>query len=458
MPRALRPQRSTGIRHTSCFCVRAFMRTLLRAVLFFVVALSACEAPKPQPLPMPRGPDCSVAVDPALLTGRQGARLRIPLTVGADVTAMRVEQLMSLSDSVENDELRVTLPYGVTTAKLIIAADCDGATTFGTFDFTVAPLLWSRAAEWTGSEGPTAREYFSMWLDANDANRVYLHGGFVYVPQQFTPSDELWSLDLSTRKWSPVAQAGAKPAAAGGRMALSADGRSSLYFGGIDVVAMETPNVLTRLSLETGVWTNEPATGGRGEYQTTFFFDAKRNRYLSICGANDTVGFHCEVRELHEGAWNTVATNGTAPAGRNGHAWVYDAETDRVIIFGGDIRGTTQGDTWALDLATSTWTRLFEEVAGIEARRNMAYALDVKNHRLIIWGGTRDGVNAVTGVQALDLTRGFEAWAQVGTAGDFVPLSRASGAAVYDASKQRLLMGFGNTAAGQYADLWQLEL
>lgn len=407
---------------------------------------------------MPVVPDCSVRVDASLLTGRQGTRLRIPLTVGADVTATRIEQLMTLSDSVENDELRVTLPYGVDTSRLVLGVDCNGATAFSTFDFTVEPLQWSRAAEWTGSAGPTAREYFSMWLDPNDSNRIYLHGGFVYVPQQFTPSDELWSLDIAAKTWRSVAQSGAKPVAAGGRMALSADGKSSLYFGGIDVVAMETPYVLTRLSLETGAWTNEPSTGGRGEYQTSFFFDAKRNRYLSICGANDSVSFHCDVRELKDGAWNAVTVQGAAPSGRNGHAWVYDAQTDRVILFGGDIRGITQADTWAFDLATSTWTKLFEEVAGIQGRRNMAYALDVKNHRLIIWGGTRDGLTAVSGVQALDLTPGFEAWAQVGTAGALVPLSRASGAAVYDASKQRLLMGFGNTVDGQYADLWQLEL
>lgn len=437
------------------------MRILLSAVLFSV-ALFSCEPPKPAPLPMITGPDCSVGTD-APLSGRQGERLRIPLRVGADVTALRVEQLMTLSDSVENNELRVTLPYGVTTAQLVLAVDCDGSTVFGTFDFTIAPLLWTRAAEWTGSGGPTAREYFSMFLDPNDANRLYVHGGFVYVPQQFTPSDELWSLDLSTKTWSTVAQSGAKPSAAGGRMALSADGNSSLYFGGIDVVAMETPYVLTRLSLATGEWTSEAATGGRGEYQTSFFFDAKRNRYLSICGANDSVSFHCDVRELSNGAWNTVTTQGASPAGRNGHAWVYDAQTDRVVMFGGDIRGITQGDTWVLDLSTSTptWTRLFESVGGIEARRNMAYALDAKNHRLIIWGGTSDGLHAVTGVQALDLTPGFESWAQVGTAGTesaIVPLSRASGAAVYDATKQRLLMGFGNTAAGQYADLWELKL
>ncbi|MGV3623971.1 MAG: Kelch repeat-containing protein [Archangium sp.] len=429
------------------------MRTLLGALF---VALLSCTPPAPVPPPTPTAPDCGVSTT-ASLTGRQGERLSLPLTIGADVTALRVEQLMSLSDSVENAELKVTLPYGLTTAKLVLAVDCDGRTSFTDFDFTILPSSWSRAAEWSGGAGPTAREYFSMWLDPNDSNRVYLHGGFIYVPQQFTPNDELWSLNLSTKTWRPVTQSGAKPSTAGGRMALSADGKSSLYFGGIDVVAMETPNVLARLSLETGAWTNEATTGGRGEYQPSFFFDAKRNRYLSICGANDTVSFHCDVRELKDGAWNTVTTTGTAPAGRNGHAWVYDSQTDRVILFGGDIRGSTQGDTWALDLVTSTWSRLFESSIGIQPRRNMAYALDVKNHRMIIWGGTSDGAHAVTGVQALDLTPGLEAWSQLGTDGT-QPAPRASGAAVYDAKNQRLLMGFGNSLEGQYADLWELKL
>ncbi len=436
------------------------MRALTSSLVFLSLA---CQPPQPVEPPVSPPPDCRVEV-PAGLTGRQGARVTVPLTLGVDVTNLRVERLVSLSDSVEGGELHATLPYGAASAKVVLGSDCDGAGQLRDVDFTVTPLTWSRAAEWTGAAGPTAREYFSMWLDPNDANRMLLYGGFVYVPQQFTPDTGLWELDLSTSTWRALTAAGSPPTVAGGRLALAADGRSGLYFGGVDVsTGAATPYVLERLSLDGSgpAWSDASAstTGGRGEYQPAFFFDAKRDRFLSLCGVSDAVGYHCQVRELVNGAWNTVATEGTAPGGRNGHAWAYDAQTDRVVLFGGDIQGTTLGDTWVLDLSVATprWTMLFERSPVAVARRNMAYALDSKNHRFFIWGGTGDGQNAVPGLQVLDLSPGAEAWSEVGTDG-VAPVSRASGAAVFDASRNRLLMGFGNSLAGQYADLWSLEL
>lgn len=425
--------------------------------------LLACEVPEPME-PVPDAavePDCSLALDDVERSGRQGQRMQVPFTAGVDVTAVRLEQLVSLSDSVVDGVLRVTLPYQATSAKVVLAVDCAGATKTVDVDFTVSPLVWSRATEWTGAAGPTAREYFSMWLDPKNEDRLFVFGGFVYVPQQFTPSTELWSLDVTSGVWTAVAQSGAQPTLAGGRLAVDADG-GALYFSGVDVSANATPYALTALVVDsnTATWTSAPAaSGARGEYQPSFFFDAKRGRHLSVCGISDAVGYHCDVRELVGNAWRAVTTSGMPPIGRNGHAWVYDAKEDRLVIFGGDRQGSTLGDTWVLELsgATPTWVKLFDASVAAEARRNMAWALDTVNHRLLIWGGTPDGANAVAGVQALDLTRGDEHWSQVDVTGD-VPPARASGAAVFDAKRGRLLMGFGNTIAGQYADLWSLQL
>lgn len=439
------------------------MTVLLRFV-FFVSLFAACQPPKPVEVPQPEVPDCALTT-PQALGGRQGTRQKVALTPGADVKNVRVEQLASISDVVEDGALRVTLPYGATSARVVLAYDCAGATKLADVDFTVSPLQWSRAAEWTGHEGPSAREYFSMWLDGE---RLRVHGGFVYVPRQFTPDSALWELDVAAKTWREAPQSGAVPSVAGGRLVPSPDGRSALYFGGVDVVAMETPYQLKRLDLATGAWTDAPAaSGGRGEYQPSFFFDAKRGRYLSVCGVNDGVGYHCDVRELAltetGGAWRTLVTEGTVPGARNGHAWAYDEIDDRLILFGGDRQGSTLGDTWALELsgATPTWRLLVEASPAAAPRRNMAWALDAANHRLLIWGGTGDGATAVPGVQALDLTAGLEQWFEVDAVGAdpaVVPRPRASGAAVYDASKQRLLMGFGNSLEGQYADLWELAL
>jgi hypothetical protein len=150
-----------------------------------------------------------------------------------------------------------------------------------------------------------------------------------------------------------------------------------------------------------------------------------------------------------------------APAGRNGQFFVHDVETERLIIFGGDAGGTAScecvNDTWALELSEDPprWVKLATEGAPI-GRRNGAYVLDPVGHRMFIWGGTPDGMNTAPGLWVLDLDRGYESWKEVPLGGS--PPERTSGRAVYDAPRQRLLMGFGNGDGGIYADLRAVNL
>ncbi len=409
-------------------------------------------------------PDCALEL-PAGLGGRQGERLRVPLTLGADVTAVRVAVSGTRSDAVEGESLRLTVPYGTTLGTVVLESTCDGKTTQHDVNLTVQPLRWTRAAEWTGAGGPSGREYFATWLDA-EHDRVLLYGGFVYQPQQFTPNHELWAYSLSDARWSQLPLSGDAPASAAGRV-VPQPGGGALYFGGLDDALSATPYVLKQLTVDeaSARWSADfPAATGRGEYQPSFFYDARRDRYLSVCGGSDGVDgmYHCEVRELRltggVATWAPVAVEGLAPGGRNGHAWAYDEATDRLVLFGGDRGGSTLGDTWVLDLSSAVpkWTCLFERSEAAQRRRNMGYVLDTRAHRLLVWGGTPDGATAVEGVQALDLTPGAEQWYQVDA--ENAPPARTSAGGVYDAERNRALLGFGNSALGIYVDWWALEL
>jgi len=86
------------------------------------------------------------------------------------------------------------------------------------------------------------------------------------------------------------------------------------------------------------------------------------------------------------------------PTRREGAELVYDIESDRVILFGGnspDVLGLR--DTWAYDTNTNTWTYMAQ---GPSRRYNSRMAYDAESDRVILFGGQLVG----TGGQNSDET------------------------------------------------------
>lgn len=369
-------------------------------------------------------------------------------------------------------DLEIKAPYTVGPAPtpLLINYSCGDFVEQREVPLQARALAFTPLAPWTpGATGPLAREYFSMWVDPLAPDRLWLYGGFHYVPRQFTTGHDVWSLDLVNEAWTAHAD-GPERGLPGAGLARLPDGRVYRY-GGLNFNAIpnerDTPFVLHRVDTSTaGLSFTEPSVRGRayGDYHPSFFHHPRTNKLYAVCGLNDQVGAHCDVSAYDPVAetFTAVTVTGPAPIGRNGHFWAYDQATDRLIIFSGEgYPGTNncrncQQDTWALELGTTPfrWVQLTASGAPV-GRRNGAYVLDPLHHRLFVWGGTPDGRNSAPGLWALDLTPGQEAWHEVPTTGDV--RVRTSGAAVYDGARRRLLFGFGNNPT-PLADLWALAL
>ncbi len=164
-------------------------------------------------------------------------------------------------------------------------------------------------------------------------------------------------------------------------------------------------------------------------------------------------------------AWVGVATSDAPPA-RGRHVAALDAGGGRMIVHGGRFRETGASgdyeyleDTWALDLASDTWTRIADG-GGPLARANHVGV--VAGDRLVVHGGDTDpaplGYTARADVWALDLATGE--WEELEAAGG--PSARLfhAGAASADG---RTLYVYGGTGADPFfspafGDLWALDL
>lgn len=423
-----------------------------------LLLLAACTPPVPPPEPEPCG---GATLDSVALAA--GGRAVIDASALGD---QLLDATATGAIEITRDGASITVRGGYAGEPGTVHLSCTDESI--DVPVTVEPVAMRPLRSWdaTDTEAPPAREYFAWWQGGDGA--IYLYGGFVYQPVQFTPSTEAYRLDPVTLAWTHLTSAGDLPPP-GGRVAPGSDG-DFLYFGGSAMTAdgsLDTPPTLATITTDasSATFTALSAAGMPGSYTGSFVHDVERDRWLSVCGADTRMlGLHCKVHAYTpESGFTELTVAGDAPVGRYGFHYALDAETDRVIVFGGQIgSGNTAliGDTWALELAPEDgsgprWVRLFESVEEISRRRNAAYALDPEHHRLFVWGGTADGMTAVPGMEILELDRGRERWIHVAMPDDVPP--RASGGGVYDAPRHRILWGFGNEAR-LYTDLYELRL
>lgn len=420
------------------------------------------------------GPTSCALKDPGVIRVGEGSRFQLDLETEPSGGTMTIRQRPADTTAVlEGAHLRVRAAYAPSGGTAAIELDLRCGTTTGTaaIRYELRPIRWRSLPAWTGAEGPDAREHPALFIDPNQPDHLYLYGGFGFVPRQFSPRFDLWRYDLSADRWARTATSGAGRPGLANRIAVD-PGRKHVYsYGGAETTGAAKASVVRVGTATTPV--SLSAIGATGPVISGvlhgFVFDAGNDRYLRLCGTTD-LGADCAVASFtpeegtDNGVWAALSTTGDLPDGRYGHAFAYDAENQRAIVWSGarDPDGVSAvnpaEDAWALSLGTSppSWVKLSPSGSLPPGRRNFAFAFDPEGLRLFVWGGTADARTTTAGLWALSLDPGAESWTRIDRPDE--PAIRSSNVGIYDAQRRRILMGFGNTTSGRYADLHALEL
>ena len=138
------------------------------------------------------------------------------------------------------------------------------------------------------------------------------------------------------------------------------------------------------------------------------------------------------------------------PAPRFAHAMTYDAERERVVIFGGTTGKVGEvpmlRDTWEWD--GSRWHQV--DIPGPEPRAYAAMAFDPSRKVVVLNGGRRDDNGTFADTWEYD---GI-AWNEAVENG---PVGRDHHALVYDSGRQVLLTFGGWDGEATHDDLWQWD-
>src|SRR6267378_84553 len=235
-----------------------------------------------------------------------------------------------------------------------------------------------------------------------------LGGGLSLEPHYASAT---FSLLTVAQTWVKLIPNTAPPLARNGHAAVydPTNNRMIVFGGQGDAGVFNDVWVLTQADGTTGTpnWIKLSTTGGPPSARANHgaAYDAANNR-LMIFGGDDassaTPALFGDVWVLTNAnglggaaAWSSLATTGGPPAARTGASVVYDASTNALVMFGGDVSAGTCGgvrnDVWVLANANglggaATWTALAPSGGPPSARSGHQAMYDAANNQMIVFG------------------------------------------------------------------------
>src|SRR5215831_8670219 len=163
------------------------------------------------------------------------------------------------------------------------------------------------------------------------------------------------------------------------------------------------------------------------------------------------------VRGLGPGSSWQLLTMSSPPSARSGHTVIYDSVRSRLILFGGQDNnaGMALNDVWVAALGPSPgWTQLAPTGTPPPGRAGHVAVYDAASDRMIVFGGTNATTPELNDAWALTLS-GTPAWQDLHANG--AP-SRKGASAIHDPVGGRMLVFGGSVGSTQMNDVWQLTL
>ncbi len=292
--------------------------------------------------------------------------------------------------------------------------------------------------------------------------RVLLFGGAVFE-NRYTFFDDLWSYDPSKETWTEV-ECDAGPIGRFNHMMVYVPDRHLLFlFGGFS--ARDRIGDTWVYDIEANEWTLlRPQNSPSPRSDAAIVYDEANGVVVLHDGycRDDSHPQDTWVYDFREENWRLMEPEET-PLPQYGHHMVYDSANGMVIMYGGHwsikedgrlVRHGYSDGVWTYDYPSDSWTKI-DSATALPSRywHNLAY--DADSGKMVVFGGSAGGDLLRADTRLYDASTGT--WERLTT--DENPSKRCNSAMVYDAIHKKIilfggLMEFGEPPLG---DLWVLD-
>jgi len=170
------------------------------------------------------------------------------------------------------------------------------------------------------------------------------------------------------------------------KMAYDAESDRIILFGGQPVLWGPSSSQMWAYDYNSNTWTNlDPTTKPDARSEHAMAYDVESDRVIIFGGRADKYKSDTWAYDFNANTW-TPTSPAASPPMRYAHKMAYDTESDRIILFGGWDWDGIKSDTWAYDFNSNTWTNM-NPVTTPQARPHFAMAYNAESDRVIIFGG-----------------------------------------------------------------------
>ncbi len=201
------------------------------------------------------------------------------------------------------------------------------------------------------------------------------------------------------------------------------------------------------LHLDDGNWENmDPSVAPPARSDPGLAYDAQSDRVVLFGGITNEDGPWVQFNDtwaydVDSNTWENLEP-ASSPTIRHGHQMVYASGSDRIIMVGGHTGRLAAaiflGDTWAYDLDTNTWTEMAPIPGNTANFHGMTY--DSESDQVVLFGG--DGT---TRGETWAYDHGANAWMNMNP--PVSPPAVPGYAMAYDVESDRVIL-FGTTRLG----------
>jgi PKD repeat protein/fibronectin type 3 domain-containing protein len=292
--------------------------------------------------------------------------------------------------------------------------------------------------------GPLDRADHMMAYDAQ-SDRAVLFGGRGGTGNPYL--DDTWTYDLNTNTWTDMYPATSPYIRADAAMAYDSESDRTILFGGYggSYWLWGDYGDTWAYDFDTNSWTDmNPVTSPSSRHSSAMAYDAQSDRIILFGGFNKDYGYYCDGTWAYDFDTNTWTNMNPAthPSLRFSHSMAYDAQSDRVILFGGwDYDHGYINDTWSYDYDTNTWMNI-NPATSPSARDGHGMAYDVQSDRITLFGGEEYLHGPCDDTWSYD----YEANTWTNMDPPWSPSGRYDLAMVYDAQSDRIVIFGGQNS------------